>query len=975
MLTSLAAAALVVGAIAPAAFAASGAVSYTDINGNFAEQDIIALSQQGYIHGYSDGQFRPNQLVTRGQFLAYFMNVVEAATGVKPGAHKQYFSDIPPKNWDYNYVGPAEAAGWIVPNWIGVKVGGAFNENYQASWGDAASFFVAAMEKAGKLTSTGGAAPLAYAKSIGLFQGIPSSQNQIYLNRASAAVVLYNILSYVKNGGSITQTPTVASVTLSGGTSLASNTAEQLTVVAKDASGNIVNVNSSQISYNVSGSGATSSSGAFVSSNGQLVVTAPGTYIITATVDNVSSAALEVVVPGAPAALKLSAATPSLVADGASTDTITAAVVDANGNPVTNFNGTIEFKDTNGQLVNANGAPSNDVTGVPVTNGVATIQVKATATPGTTDAITADNLVQSGTTTPVTNNGGALSANLTMAQTQQVATSISVTPTAPTVENNTPSTAAFTVQVLDQAGVPMLSNAYLVNLTVTGVGQLSSTTQSSTAYVGNGSVNAGVTGSVTSEQGASGAIVITATSPGLTSGSATIQSIVVGSPAAIKVAADKNSSSVFAAGSSGGVFDITTVDSNGNTVTDTSNPTFTAAVWQGNTQITSGVTAAVTGSQVVVSGTAAGNYTLKVASSDNLAAGAVNFQVTAGSAAKVVFISPSASVDLPIQNDAMNIQAELQDAYGNAVNTAGLPVTFSVAERSGQDAATLGGSSSGQYTAVTGANGVISVPFVGSHMVGDAWTISVTQVNGISTTVAPVYVKMVAQVPTQIHVGLQDTASLASNNPNYLHSTGYAQAGDTVTVTLSATDAFGNASPNGDVLQVTLPAGLGNPVGLTATTTPGVYTVTLPSSGQTTFTATAAAEGYATVQVTDLSVGSTTLTGTGSMDIVPGPAVGAALFSSAGIINATNPLVVQANTPILLWVKPVDIEGNPVVQGQQPLSLNLSDGGKGGAFRLTQDGANITSIQVPAGASEMMLYYVNGTAGSYVLTAQAAPLT
>ena len=968
----MAAAALIVGAIAPAAFAATGTVSYTDINGNFAEQDIISLSQQGYIHGYSDGQYRPNELVTRGQFLAYFMNVVKSATAVSPGAHKQYFADIPPRNWDYNYVGAAEAAGWLVPSWINVKLGGRFNENYQASWGDAASFFVAAMERAGKLTSTGGMAPLAYAKSIGLFQGIPSSQNQIYLNRASAAVVLYNILSYVKNGGSATQTPTVSSVTLSGGASLSSNTSEPLTVTAKDSSGNVMNVSSSQISYQVTGSGSTNTAGAFVSASGVLVVTAPGTYNITATVGGVTSAPLVVTVPGAASALKLSAASPSLVADASSTDTLTATVVDANGNPVTSFNGTVSFSDTNGQLVGANGALSNAVSGVSVTNGVATIKVQATATPGTTDTITANNLVQSGSSTPVAYNGGALSGNLAISQTQQVATSLSVTPSSPTVENNAPSTDAFTVQVLDQAGVPMLSGVNTINLSVSGAGQLSPTSQATTAYVGNGTTTAGASGSVTSEQGVTGSIVVTATSPGLTSGSATIQSLVVGSPAAIKVAADKNSSSTFAAGSSGGVFDVSTVDANGNTVNDTSNPTYTATVWQGSTQITSGVTATVAGNQVDVTGTAAGSYTLKVESSDNLTAGTVNFQVTAGPAAKVVFLSPSAAVDLPIQNDSMTIQAELQDSYGNAVTTAGVPVTFSVAERSGQDAATLGGSASGQYTATTGANGVVSVPFVGSHLVGDAWTISATQVNGVSITTAPVYVKMVAAVPTQVNVGMQDTASLPNNNPNYLHSTGYAQAGDTVTVTLSATDAFGNASPNGDVMQVTLPAGLNNPAGLTATSTPGVYTVTLPASGQTTFTATAATEGAATVKVTDLSVGSTTLTGSGTIDIVPGPAVGAALFSNATIVNAANPLAVQANTPIQLWVKPVDIEGNAVVQGQQPLTLNLSDGGKGGSFRLTPQGGNISSIQIPAGSSEVMLYYVNATAGIYVLSAQAA---
>lgn len=947
-------AALVMGSLAPAAFA-STTTNYTDISGNFAQQDIISLSQQGFIHGYSNGTYRPNDLVTRGQFLAYFMNVVKSVTKVSPGAHQQYFRDIPPRNWDYNYVGAAEAAGWIVPSWIGVKVGGTFNENYQASWGDAASFYVASMERAGKLTSTNGMAPLAYAKSIGLFAGIPSSQNQIYLNRASAAVVLTNILHDI----GVVTAPTVASVTLSGGTSMAVNSNEQLAVTLKDASGNTIS-STAPVQYS-----SDNPNNAFVSSSGQLVVTQPGTYHITATVDGVTSAPLTVTVAGAAANVKLSAATPSMVADGTATDTITATLVDVNGNPVTNFNGTMEFRDTGAQLVTANGSLSSDVTGVPVVNGVATIKIQSTGQIGASDTITGTNIVQNGGST-LTGASGVVTGTVSVTQEGQVATSIKVTPALSSIENNLPTEDAFSVQVLDQSGQPMLTGIDQISLSISGPGKFDANTPTTTAYVGNGNSQSSVTGNIWSEQGVSGPITITASAPGLQSGVATVQSVVVGSPAAIKATPEIATGNSIAAGSSS-VFNLSTVDTNGNTVSDTANPTYAATIWQGSTQVTSGATATVSGNTVTVSGTIAGSYVLKVTSSDNLTPAMTSFTITPGAATTVSFLSPvSSTIDLPIGQNSFNVQAQLVDAYGNPVSTPGVPVEFLVANKVGADTATLGGSTTGVMTATTGANGQISLPFVGSHTIGDAWTIGIDKVNNATATVAPIYVKMVGAVPTTLHVSMQDTASAASNNPAYLHSTQTAQAGDTVTVTLSPTDSFGNASTNGDLLQVTLPAGLVNPVGLTATSTQGVYDVTLPASGTVSFTATAATAGSYTMQVKDLSVGS--LTGSASFNIVAGTAVGAGLFDSAGLISANNPLTVTANMPVQLWLKPVDAEGNPVVEGNA-VTYTLGDNNLGGSFRLTETGVNTTTAQLPAGSSGIPVYYVNGVSGVYTLTA------
>lgn len=176
--------------LSTAAFA--NTLPYTDIGNSFAQAAIVNLTAAGDIHGYANGTFEPNQMITRGQFLAYMMNTLQPYTGVKPAATGTTFSDVLPGNWDYSVVSSAQSAGWINPYWIDVSKG--FDENNQASRGDVASFFVAALEHSSfHLQLPEGTTPLTFATDSGLFYGLPASANPIYLNRANAAVVLQNM--------------------------------------------------------------------------------------------------------------------------------------------------------------------------------------------------------------------------------------------------------------------------------------------------------------------------------------------------------------------------------------------------------------------------------------------------------------------------------------------------------------------------------------------------------------------------------------------------------------------------------------------------------------------------------------------------------------------------------------------------------------------------------------------------------------
>ncbi len=111
---------------------------------------------------------------------------------------------------------------------------------------------------------------------------------------------------------------------------------------------------------------------------------------------------------GEPVAVQLSAASPSIVANGEQTDTFTATVVDAYGQPVTNFNGTATLSPLQyGTYVDSatNSVGSGNITNtVTFVNGVGTFAVKAGTMGGVSDIVGLSN---------ISANGQAMPANFT----------------------------------------------------------------------------------------------------------------------------------------------------------------------------------------------------------------------------------------------------------------------------------------------------------------------------------------------------------------------------------------------------------------------------------------------------------------------------------------------------------------------------------------------------------------------------------
>jgi hypothetical protein len=124
-----------------------------------------------------------------------------------------------------------------------------------------------------------------------------------------------------------------------------------------------------------------------------------------------------------------------------------------------------------------------------------------------------------------------------------------------------------------------------------------------------------------------------------------------------------------------------------------------------------------------------------------------------------------------------------------------------------------------------------------------------------------------------------------------------------------------------------------------------------------------------TVSIADATISAGT--GSASIDVIPGAFAGYGLFDASGN-KASLGETVTANTPVELWLKPVDAEGNPTGQVfPTSTTVDLSSSSPTGAFRLSPTGADLTNgaVSVSAGSYDVPVYYVDSAAGTPDLTA------
>ncbi|KYD31174.1 S-layer homology domain-containing protein [Parageobacillus toebii] len=94
-------------------------VFFKDLDNHWAKDSIQRLVDLGIIKGYEDGTFRPENKVTRAQFVAMVVRMM----GYKPQEQAQSFVDVPKSHWAYPIVQAAIENGILIRN--------EYNQNFE----------------------------------------------------------------------------------------------------------------------------------------------------------------------------------------------------------------------------------------------------------------------------------------------------------------------------------------------------------------------------------------------------------------------------------------------------------------------------------------------------------------------------------------------------------------------------------------------------------------------------------------------------------------------------------------------------------------------------------------------------------------------------------------------------------------------------------------------------------------------------
>lgn len=81
--------------------------NFTDVHNSWASTEIYTLTNAGILKGYTDGSFRPDAAITRAEFAAIAARFDKLSGGDKT------FTDVPTDHWAYAAITSAAEKGWV----------------------------------------------------------------------------------------------------------------------------------------------------------------------------------------------------------------------------------------------------------------------------------------------------------------------------------------------------------------------------------------------------------------------------------------------------------------------------------------------------------------------------------------------------------------------------------------------------------------------------------------------------------------------------------------------------------------------------------------------------------------------------------------------------------------------------------------------------------------------------------------------
>ena len=686
----------------------------------------------------------------------------------------------------------------------------------------------------------------------------------------------------------------LAAITINGAATMASSAKQTLTVSGADQYGNAVTP---------SGAVAWSTTAGVIDQSGNF---APGgvsgTATVTATVDGISGTKT-ISVYGAAAGVQLTLSTNNIVANAASTTTVTATVVDAGGNAVSNFNGTVSFSITNGSIAyfgSTSGTTSGTATAA---SGAASIALTAGSTVGS--AIVTASIPGSG----ISSTTGQ---NVTLTTVAQTLTSLKLSAGTTTLGADGVSTTSITVTPLDQAGVQMASLSSTIaatlsssNTTIANFGGNQTATASFSSGTGSATLNATANNGTTTISLTS--VTVGGSASSITASPITVSTITISPPqqlaiSAITAAPATNVNPSSSTGTGVQTITVKVLDYAGNQVTNpTQNGQVTANLSpdSGTTKYSINGTAwtAVTangnipltfagGSQKIyvinsvaesVTWTLAGTWNPGV--SQSLASATATSSFTPGAAASLDLSATPSTISA---NGTMTgtLTVKILDAAGNTVTDGAYSVTISRTTSNGATATFAD-------QTVTTVNGKATVTFTASstHNVTDTFTATTTINSATSTDTATV-----------------TSAIIGVSNKLDIDNTTSVTAGSEATITVQVEDSAGttNYADNSTVVTLTLTGQTNAQVSTyTATAVNGVATFAVTQTAADTYDTSATASGL-------------TADTAGPTQVVNAGAVAALLVKTGTNGAQPSTLAADGTSSITLAVYSADKYGNTI---------------------------------------------------------------
>lgn len=171
--------------------AAPPANRFHDLSDNTASRTVESLRLMGIMDGFSDGSFRPNGQLTRAQFCKMVVCALNAEDELGLYRTVTVYPDVKPSHWAAAYINMASKG----KNAISGFSDGKFYPDRTVTLGQAATILLRVLGY--KDENVGGVWPdsyLSFAASIGLTDGVSSTNGSAPLNRNDAAILFNNLL-------------------------------------------------------------------------------------------------------------------------------------------------------------------------------------------------------------------------------------------------------------------------------------------------------------------------------------------------------------------------------------------------------------------------------------------------------------------------------------------------------------------------------------------------------------------------------------------------------------------------------------------------------------------------------------------------------------------------------------------------------------------------------------------------------------